>query len=1180
MKVLSRLTWTKTCSVLLSACLVVAAVPFFPKAAAAAVPTVTFQPSGFDGGGFQSVVAADPNHQGVLLDGADVSGIFRSTSTTWPSWVPVNNHISGNSAFTDTGHLKVAAITFAPGTSNLVYAGVGSQGTRGGFMASTDGGQTWAIRSTVPQFNGGNPKTESPVDSGGTAIIPSYPRNTGNLIALDETNGYIYAATYQGGLMRNHNNGYDATAGNGTGWDTIGLSGAFLRSLVIDPSNSNTLYVSTYDTTAATDSARRFNKVYKITNSRSATPTVTVLSNSPNTVKEMVIIGGVIYAAAGADGIYSSADGGATWNKLYQHNTTVNPTTRWMSITGYTSTGGPVLFAGAWNPPKNTTVSTQYDGVIRSLDGGATWTSMTQDDSQIKNLVDGPGGSDDWWLLHSDEGAHTRMGDDRYASSYLVVDPYNANTLYSSGKAGVWRTDNATAATPTWYPASHKLNVSNDFTVISDPTRANGTVHIGNVDWNYLYSTDHMQTVNPNRLTSDTNVTPPYLQRNVTGLALDSSMNTNAVVYIGTGDRNSNTGGEVYANANPLTLQDSGSNSPWVSEGLAANVKTRFSIANVTKARRVMAVAANQRDNGSGGKDKYVIAAVENGGVWQEKNGTWSQVTYVVDANTTDAMAGSQATRLASMIWNGGSSYVYLYDKDKGVFRSNSNGDAGSWQKIFINTSVSDYSGHVLLDPSDSTKLYVSADNGLYRIDSAETVSSSAGVKLNFPSGVPGPIAFYNGNFFVATPASSTNPEPHLYVASASDVAAATASTSITWTDITATDPVFRGMGQFLYNMDISNDGYIYMASDTDGLLVGQLSGGDTTAPTAPTVSSPSHGLTSVDLSWSGATDNIGITSYDLYKNGSFLTNVTGTTKTVSSLTPGTSYSFYVKAKDAAGNASPASNTVNVTTTVDTTAPTAPTLSSPSHAQTTVNLSWSGATDNVGVTSYDVYKNGSFLTNTASSSYIATGLSSGTSYSFYVIAKDASGNSSPSSNTVNVTTDTTSSLLTDDFEDGNATGWTATGTWSVVTDGSTQAYYANNPSSAARSVTGTSSWTNYAVQAQAKVSTWNTGGKVGVMGMYTDSSNYYYMVFEYNSGKVSIYKRSGGTETALARSAVITAPTTGVYHTYKLQVSGSTLNAYIDGTLQVTATDSTFTWGTVGLYSTNEQTYFDNVQVQ
>ncbi len=88
----------------------------------------------------------------------------------------------------------------------------------------------------------------------------------------------------------------------------------------------------------------------------------------------------------------------------------------------------------------------------------------------------------------------------------------------------------------------------------------------------------------------------------------------------------------------------------------------------------------------------------------------------------------------------------------------------------------------------------------------------------------------------------------------------------------------------------------------------------DTVAPTAPTLAASGTTSTSTNLSWSGATDNVGVTGYDVYMNASLIGSTATTTYTVTGLTPSTNYSFSVKAKDAAGNTSVSSNTVNVTT--------------------------------------------------------------------------------------------------------------------------------------------------------------------------------------------------------------------------------------------------------------------------
>ncbi len=92
----------------------------------------------------------------------------------------------------------------------------------------------------------------------------------------------------------------------------------------------------------------------------------------------------------------------------------------------------------------------------------------------------------------------------------------------------------------------------------------------------------------------------------------------------------------------------------------------------------------------------------------------------------------------------------------------------------------------------------------------------------------------------------------------------------------------------------------------------------DTEAPTAPANLVASNITTSsIDLTWNASTDNVGVVGYYVYQGGVQVSDVTsGTLTTIAGLSAGTSYTFYVTAYDAAGNASSASNTASATTTL------------------------------------------------------------------------------------------------------------------------------------------------------------------------------------------------------------------------------------------------------------------------
>jgi chitodextrinase len=123
-----------------------------------------------------------------------------------------------------------------------------------------------------------------------------------------------------------------------------------------------------------------------------------------------------------------------------------------------------------------------------------------------------------------------------------------------------------------------------------------------------------------------------------------------------------------------------------------------------------------------------------------------------------------------------------------------------------------------------------------------------------------------------------------------------------------------------------SSDYYLRLTNDGGRMLKGQIAltnvrptppepTGDTTPPTAPTnLAASGTTASSTNLTWTASTDNVGVTGYQVLRNGSVVTTVTATSSTDSGLAASTTYSYQVKALDAAGNVSAGSNTVSVTT--------------------------------------------------------------------------------------------------------------------------------------------------------------------------------------------------------------------------------------------------------------------------
>ena len=217
------------------------------------------------------------------------------------------------------------------------------------------------------------------------------------------------------------------------------------------------------------------------------------------------------------------------------------------------------------------------------------------------------------------------------------------------------------------------------------------------------------------------------------------------------------------------------------------------------------------------------------------------------------------------------------------------------------------------------------------------------------------------------------------------------------------------GSGRFI-RMNATARGTAYGYSLFEYEVYGNSGVTDTEAPTIPNgLSSSNITQTSCTLSWNISTDNVGVTGYNVYRDGNLIGNTAGTSSNITGLTANTTYSLRVSAYDAAGNTSNQSSPLSVTTDavpVDTQKPTIPNgLSSSNITQTSCTLSWNTSTDNVGVTGYNVYRDGSLIGNTAGTSLNITGLTEETTYSFSVSAYDAAGNTSNQSSALLVTTD-------------------------------------------------------------------------------------------------------------------------------------------------------------------------------
>ncbi|SDS38076.1 O-Glycosyl hydrolase [Paenibacillaceae bacterium GAS479] len=169
-------------------------------------------------------------------------------------------------------------------------------------------------------------------------------------------------------------------------------------------------------------------------------------------------------------------------------------------------------------------------------------------------------------------------------------------------------------------------------------------------------------------------------------------------------------------------------------------------------------------------------------------------------------------------------------------------------------------------------------------------------------------------------------------------------------------------------------------------------------------------------------------------------------------------------------------------------------------------------------------------------------------------------------------------LMTDNFEDGDAQGWTAgSGSWSVVADGTNVYKQSANTANEAVTTRGDTAWTNYDILADVNLKSTSNTAATGILGRYKDNNNYYYLRLNSGESKLQLLKKVNGTFTLLANLP----QTVSLNTTYKLRLSmnGSTIKGYLNGEEKISVTDTSLTAGKAGIRTYSQVATIDGVRV-
>lgn len=365
------------------------------------------------GGGYVSGMLYHPRVKDLLYARTDVGGVYRWDPVNW-SWIALNDDLGRD----DSQLTGIVSMAVDANDLNKLYLAAGqytpSWGRTAAILRSNDQGRTWA-------------RTELPIRLGGNWD----GRGMGERLQVDPNKGSILLlGTNQDGLWK--------STDSGVTWAKVtGFSPSAVNFVVFDPRSG-----SAGTATQVLYAGLASNTTTSLMKSTDGGATWAAVPGQPVALmphQAALDANGSLYITfSNALGPNNISDGA-----VYKLNTATGV---WTNITPQTPGGfGYSGVSVAASTPGMVVVSTidlwwPGDTIYRSMDGGATWTSLKD-----HSLMDLQGF--DWVKPYWGGDINNRLG---HWITDVDIDPFNSNNaIYNTG-FGLWMSNSLTSSTVTW----------------------------------------------------------------------------------------------------------------------------------------------------------------------------------------------------------------------------------------------------------------------------------------------------------------------------------------------------------------------------------------------------------------------------------------------------------------------------------------------------------------------------------------------------------------------------------------------------------------------------------------------------------------------------------------------------------------------------------------------------------